>query len=116
VQITGNCIIGRKNYFLSRGGIKICKNCLLSGNSFFITQSHDLDGKNFCSVYSPIEINENCWIGTNATILPGVKLKKGCVVGAGAVVSKSFEEYSIIVGNPAKKVKERSKDSFINIQ
>jgi acetyltransferase-like isoleucine patch superfamily enzyme len=116
IQIEGNCIIGRKNVFLSRGGIKIGKNCLFSGNSFLITQSHELESENFDTVVKPIEVGNNCWIGTNATILPGVKLGEGCVVGASAVVTKSFPPYSVIVGNPAKKVKERNKKSLIKIE
>ena len=47
------------------------------------------------------------WIGARVTILPGVKIKKGCIIGAGAVVTKSFEEYSVIGGNPAKLIKYR---------
>lgn len=100
---------------MSRGGVKIGKNCLFSGNSFFITQSHELESERFDTVVKPIEIGNNCWIGTNATILPGVKLGEGCVVGASAVVTKSFPPYSVIVGNPAKKVKERNKKSLIRI-
>ena len=50
-------------------------------------------------------IGDYCWIGMNAIVLPGVILGPHTVVGAGAVVTKSFEDgYCVIVGNPAKKV------------
>lgn len=55
-----------------------------------------------------IKISENCWIGFNSIILKGVVLQRGCIVGAGSVVSKRFEEYSVITGNPAIAIKKTS--------
>ena len=48
------------------------------------------------------------WIGDKATILPNVEIGDGCIVGANAVVAKSAPPYSVIVGNPAKVIKEIS--------
>ncbi|WP_409295938.1 acyltransferase [Peribacillus sp. SCS-26] len=53
----------------------------------------------------PISIGRNCFIGCNALILKGTVLGDGCIVGAGAVVSGTFEKNSVIAGNPAKVVK-----------
>lgn len=53
-----------------------------------------------------ISIGENCFIGANANILPGVSIGKHCVVAAGSVVTKSFPDYHIIAGNPAKAIKK----------
>lgn len=52
-----------------------------------------------------IKIGKNCFIGCNALILKGTELGDGCVVGAGAVVSGTFEAGSVIAGNPAKVIK-----------
>ena len=49
-------------------------------------------------------IGDNVWIGDNVIILPDVKIGNGCVIGAGTVVTHSFSDMSIIVGNPAKKI------------
>ncbi len=49
-------------------------------------------------------IEEDTWIGTRAIILKGVKISRGCVIGAGALVNRSVPPYSIAVGNPAKPV------------
>ncbi|MGA2084600.1 MAG: DapH/DapD/GlmU-related protein, partial [Terracidiphilus sp.] len=54
-----------------------------------------------------VVLGENCWIGMNAVILPGVHLGARTVVGAGAIVRTSFPEGNcILAGVPAKKVKE----------
>lgn len=56
---------------------------------------------------SPIIIGKSCWIGANAIILPGVELGDNVIVGAGSVVTKSFESNTIIAGNPAQIVRKR---------
>ena len=59
------------------------------------------------SIRIGVVIGEDCWIGSNVTILDGVRLGKGCIVAAGAVVNKSFDDYSIIGGVPAQIIKNR---------
>lgn len=54
---------------------------------------------------APIRIGRNCFIGCNVLILKGSKIGDNCVVGAGAVVSGSFEDNCVIAGNPAKIIK-----------
>jgi maltose O-acetyltransferase len=51
---------------------------------------------------SPIKIGKNCWLGANSVILPGVELGDNVIVGAGAVVTKSFPDNVILGGVPAK--------------
>ena len=53
-----------------------------------------------------IRIEDDCWIGAGAIILNGVTVGKGSIVGAGSVVTKNVDPYSVVVGNPAKKIKE----------
>ncbi len=55
----------------------------------------------------PIEVGRNCWIGMSALILPGVRIGDGCVLGAGAVVTRDLEDYTVAVGNPARPVRSR---------
>ena len=52
-------------------------------------------------------IDHACWIGDRVLMLPGSKVGIGCVVGAGAVVTKEFPPFSIIAGNPARTVRMR---------
>ena len=53
-----------------------------------------------------IVIGDNVWVGGSAILLPGVRIGRNTVVGAGAVVSRSVPENSVVVGNPAKVIKE----------
>ena len=55
---------------------------------------------------APITIGDNAWFGGNVTVLPGVTLGNNVVVGAGAVVTKSFGDDVVLVGNPAHVIKE----------
>jgi acetyltransferase-like isoleucine patch superfamily enzyme len=55
----------------------------------------------------PVYVEDDCWIGTNVTILKGVTIGRGCIVAAGAVVNKSIPPYSIVGGVPAKVLKFR---------
>jgi len=55
----------------------------------------------------PITIEEDCWIGMNAVIMPGVTVGRGCVVGSNAVVTCDLPPYSVAVGVPAKIIKQR---------
>jgi len=53
-----------------------------------------------------ISIGEDCWIGGNAMILPGVRLGKGVVVGAGSVVTKDVPDFWVVAGNPARMLRK----------
>ena len=55
----------------------------------------------------PITIGNDVWVASRAIILPGANLGNGSVVGAGAVVAKSVEEWTVVAGSPASAVKQR---------
>jgi len=54
----------------------------------------------------PITIGNDCWIGGNSIILPGITIGDNCIIGAGSVVTKNVSNNSLVAGNPAKKIKE----------
>ena len=56
-------------------------------------------------IKSTIILKDDCWIGTGVTILPGVKIGKMAIVGAGAVVTKDVDDFTVVAGVPAKKIK-----------
>jgi acetyltransferase-like isoleucine patch superfamily enzyme len=57
---------------------------------------------------SPVVIGRGCWLGINVCVMPGVQLGPGCIVGAGAVVTRSFPAGSVVGGAPAKLLKTRT--------
>jgi acetyltransferase-like isoleucine patch superfamily enzyme len=83
--------------------------CINDG-AILLSASHDVLDPLWQHKKKPIHIGDYAWIATNAIILPGVKIGRGAVVGAGAVVSKDIADYSIVIGNPAKETnKKRTK-------
>lgn len=50
----------------------------------------------------PVIIGNDCWIGANVVILPGVTIGDGCTVGAGSIVTKSIPPYTVAFGNPCR--------------
>jgi acetyltransferase-like isoleucine patch superfamily enzyme len=56
---------------------------------------------------APITIEEDVWFGFDAIVLPGAVIRKGCVIGAGSVVTDEIPEYSIAAGVPARVIGSR---------
>ena len=108
--LTEKCLLLNGGIYLGgSNGIYIHKSCLIANSVKIISGNHDLKSYEAPSLKeNPIRIEEGCWIGAGAIILPGVHLKKSTIVGAGSVVTKSFKENNItIAGNPAKIIKIR---------
>lgn len=94
----------------ARGGLKIGNSVSISHGVMLITGSHDPNTKQFLARFYPIDIDDYVWIGCGAIVLQNVKIGKGAVVAAGAVVTKDVPPYAIVGGVPAKIIGERSKD------
>jgi maltose O-acetyltransferase len=77
------------------------------------TAAHDLQAKTRIQgweVAKPIVIEENVWIGGGAILLPGVSIGRNAVVGAGAVVTRNVPANTVVVGNPARVIREIEQD------
>lgn len=80
---------------------------MIGMNVTIATLNHGLPLETRNTTYpSPVIIGENVWIGSNATILPGVTVGDNSVVAAGAVVTKDVPQNTVVAGVPAKVVKE----------
>ncbi|WPH03093.1 Hypothetical protein R9X50_00596800 [Acrodontium crateriforme] len=91
--------------------VTIGDRCLLAANVSLFSGTHPLDpdvrnGTKGPELGGEIHIEEDCWIGGNVTILPGVRIGKGSVVGAASVVTKDVPPYTVVAGNPARKLKD----------
>ena len=93
--------------FQDRGGISIGDGSMIGMNVTIATLNHGLALETRNTTYpSPVVIGENVWIGSNATILPGVTIGDNSVVAAGAVVTKDVPKNTVVAGVPAKAVKK----------
>ena len=121
VQMGCKFLTGRTVYLGDRNVINF--GCLLDGRrsqiqtgadvsigpeATILTLGHDPQSPDFADRSGDVNIGDRAWIGYRAIILPGVNIGEGAVVGAGSVVSRSVDPYSIVAGNPAKVIGERS--------
>lgn len=112
IDIANNSQIGDYCNLYGQGGLKIGNNVMLASGIQIIPNQHGYNNLSIPIKDNPefsegITIEDDVWIGAGVLILDGVTVKKGSVIGAGAVVTKNIEPYSIVVGVPARKIKDR---------
>ena len=95
-----------------KGGITIGNNVSIAHGVTIMATTHTFDDpdvpiKDQDVIDEPVRIEENVWIGAKASVLSGVTIRRGCVVGAGAVVTKSTDSDGVYVGVLAKLLKSR---------
>lgn len=107
ITIKKNVFINAGCKFQDQGGITIGDGALIGHNVVMATLNHDQAPEKRSSLHpAPIVIGRNVWVGSNATILPGVIIGDGAIVAAGAVVTKSVPADTIVGGVPAKIMKK----------
>ncbi|MCP4146406.1 MAG: acyltransferase, partial [bacterium] len=106
--------IGPSNIIISESSVKIGQYVFTAGQLYMIAGgTHSYERRDIPIWHQPsvskggILIEDDIWIGASVTILDGVKIRKGAIVGAGAVVHKRIKPYSINLGNPAQFVMMR---------
>nr|WP_321222063.1 acyltransferase [uncultured Psychroserpens sp.] len=103
-------------YIQSTGKLYFGDYTTVGQNTGIMSGSHDIYDHRILTK-NETRIGSYCWIGMNATILPGVVLGDNTVVASGAVVSKSVPEGNCIIGGvPAKIIKRLDKDKFVHFE
>src|SRR3989344_1667641 len=111
ITIGDDTIIGDHAFLDGRAPLKIGNHVDIASHVLIYNSEHDVNSEGFDPREEPVEIGDYVFIGPRAIILPGVKIGKGAVVAAGAVVTKNVAPFEIVGGVPAKKIGERqSKD------
>ncbi len=107
-NISANCSL------LSETEIRLGKHCFLAGNCYLVAGgNHSFDDVDTPIMFQPslskggIRIADDVWLAAGVIVLDGVTIERGCVVGAGAVVTGSLPEYSLVVGSRALKIMDR---------
>lgn len=104
-------------YIQAINGIEIGDHANLGPGVGLISASHDPLNNRRWIRKPPIRIGRHCWLGMNVIVLPGVSLGDYTIVGAGAVVTRSFEEgYCVLAGNPARVIRHLDREEIARNQ
>ncbi len=115
-RFTGtDIVIGRGTFVNSgalfdvgRGGsVRIGRGCNLGPQVAILCQTHEVEGDGRYrrqAEHKPVVVGDDVWLGARSTVLPGVTVGDGCIVGAGAVVTRDIGPGGIWVGVPARRV------------
>jgi acetyltransferase-like isoleucine patch superfamily enzyme len=110
LAIGENCHIGFQVRIQAGGGVTLGDGVILGPGVSIWSSNHvfanpDIPVFQQGQEFKEVIIEDDCWIGSNAFIMPGVYLGKGSIVSAGAIVgAKRYKEYSILAGNPARVI------------
>lgn len=107
ISIGEDSVIGEGAVLDGRDKLSIGDHVDIASEVMIYNCEHDVNSSNFSAVSSPVVIEDYVFIGPRAIILPGVKIGKGAVVGAGAVVTKDVADFAIVGGVPAVVIGER---------
>lgn len=107
VTIGDGSVIGQNVFLDGRDKLVIGKYVDIASEVMIYNSEHDINSSDFKPINAPVEIGDYVFIGPRAIILPGVKVGRGAVVAAGAVVTKDVDDFNIVGGVPAKVIGER---------
>ena len=107
IEIGDDVFLNKGTFIDSKGGIKIGNSVGIGENVIIFTHSH-LEHDHSSRNYEPVIIEDYAKIYSNSTILPGVTIGSQGIVAACSLVNKNVEENSLVIGSPAKKIRDRN--------
>lgn len=111
ITIGHDTIIGDHCFMDGRAPLKIGNHVGIASQVLIYNDEHDINSPDYGNSFGPVEIGDYVFIGPRAIILPNIKIGKGAVVAAGAIVTKDIPEFEIWGGVPAKKISDRKIDN-----
>jgi acetyltransferase-like isoleucine patch superfamily enzyme len=111
LEVGENSVINPNCRLDTRGGLTIGDSVSISSDTIILTADHDMSN-NMEGRVLPIKIEDYVWVGTRSMILPGVEVKKGSVIAAGALVTRSVQENAVVGGVPARVLRIRENPRF----
>ena len=115
-RIGHDTFINHNAYLMDGGGITIGHHCFIGPNCGMYTATHPVlaeERNQGLEKALPIVIGDNCWIGGDVTILPGVTIGSHTIIGAGSVVTKDIPSHVIALGNPCRVLRPITEDDSI---
>lgn len=107
IEVGEGCYINFNCNFVDDGKITIGNRVMFGPAVTIATVGHPINPKMREYMYTdPVTIGDNCWIGANVTICPGVTIGENTVIGAGSVVTKDIPANVIAAGNPCRVIRE----------
>lgn len=107
IEIGEGTIVGDHAFLDGRASLIIGNHVDIASQVLIYNSEHDVHSDGFDPIEEPVEIGDYAFIGSRVTILPGVKIGRGAIVAAGAVVTESVKDFEIVGGVPAKVIGER---------
>lgn len=107
ISIGHDTIIGEDAVLDGRDVLTIGSHVAFATGVMIYNSQHDIRDPQFKAISKPVHIEDYVFIGPRAVILPGVRIGKGAVVGAGAVVTKDVSPGSVVGGVPAQEIGKR---------
>ena len=107
IGIGEHCTVNKRVVFDGRGGLKIGKNVDIAQEVNIWSLQHDYNSPTYSTKSGIVVIEDYVWLASRVTVLPGVTIGRGAVIGACSVVTKDIPPMSIAVGNPAKIIGRR---------
>jgi len=112
IKIGKDSYIGPNSILFGAGEIEIGDNVMLGPGVICVSHQHGFQESSKVMQDQPMEfgkiiVEDDVWVGSNAVVLPNIKISRGSIIGAGAVVTRDIPSFSIAVGVPAKVIKAR---------
>ncbi len=107
VSIGDGTIIGDHCFLDGRAKLLIGNHVDIASQVLIYNSEHDINSVGFDPIEESVEIGDYVFIGPRAVILPGIKIGKGAIIAAGAVVTQNVKDFEIVGGVPAKVIGER---------